>query len=496
VSYRSLVLLVVVLGVGAMALRPSFDTDTWWHLRAGQWIVDNREVPKTDPFSHTMQGGPWAYPGWLAQVVMLGFFRLGGLQGLTLFTAFLVAIGLAFLWSLLDGALLLRAAVLLLAAATSAVYWAARPHVASFALAAFFLWALEGRRGGRRPKLIWLLPLAMALWTNVHGGFVIGFLLTLMYLAGTVVDMFLTPLLRRGLLVESWRRHRSDVVALVAVFLLSLLAAGINPHGLAILLYPIKTLSIPVLQANIQEWQSPDFQQANLLPFLVMLLTLIVALGASGRAASATELIAVGGSTAIALLAVRNVPFFALAAAPVISRQASAALETIVHGLTVPAAEPWRGRRLLHGFAGAILILACLGWAAVQLSAKRSQDHLQSLVPLGAFEALKGARPPGQLFNDYNWGGYALWDLYPSYPTFVDGRTDIFPPRIFEDYIRLWNGRGGWEALLDQYGIGIVLLPPQAPLTEVLERAGWDEMYRDRTSVILLRPPSGAGRAP
>jgi hypothetical protein len=180
----------------------------------------------------------------------------------------------------------------------------------------------------------------------------------------------------------------------------------------------------------------------------------------------------------------------------VISRQASAALETIVHSLPVPATEPWRGRRLLHGFAGAILILACLGWAAVQLSAKRSQDHLQSLVPLGAFEALKGARPPGQLFNDYNWGGYVLWDLYPSYPTFVDGRTDVFSPRIFEDYIRLWNGRGGWEALLDQYGIGIVLLPPQAPLTEVLERAGWDEMYRDRTSVILLRPPSGAGRAP
>jgi len=495
VSYRSLVLLVVVLGVAAMALRPSFDTDTWWHLRAGQWIEDNRQVPRSDPFSHTMQGGPWAYPGWLAQVVMLGFYRLAGLQGLTLFTALLVAIGLAFLWSLLDGALLMRAAVLLLAAATSAVYWAARPHVASFALAAFFLWTLEGRRTGARPRLIWLLPLAMALWTNVHGGFVIGFLLISMYLAGTVVDVFLIPLTGRGLLAESWRRRQADVVALVAVSLLSLLAAGVNPHGLSILLYPIKTLSIPVLQEHIREWQSPDFQQANLLPFLAMLVTLMAALGASGRAASSSELIAVGGSAAMALFAVRNVPVFALVAAPVICRQASAALEPILHGFDVPATEPWRGRRLLHGFAATALILACLGWAAVQLSAKRSQDHLQSLVPLGAFDALKVARPPGQLFNDYNWGGYILWDLYPGYPSFVDGRTDVFPPRIFDDYVRLWNARGGWESLLDHYGIGIVFVPPQAPLAEVLLRDGWDEMYRDRTSVILLRPPSGQGQA-
>jgi hypothetical protein len=120
-------------------------------------------------------------PGWLAEVVMLGFYRLGGLQGLTLFTAILVAAALVFLWRLLEGALLLRAAVLLLAAATSAVYWAARPHVATFTLAAFFLWALERRRTGTHPRTIWLLPLGMALWTNAHGGFIAGFVLILMF---------------------------------------------------------------------------------------------------------------------------------------------------------------------------------------------------------------------------------------------------------------------------------------------------------------------------
>jgi hypothetical protein len=95
------------------------------------------------------------------------------------------------------------------------------------------------------------------------------------------------------------------------VFLICLGAAAFNPHGPAILLYPFKTLSIPVLQAYIQEWQSPDFQQANLLPFLAMLVALLVAFGVSRRPATSTEMISIGGWTVFAFM-VRNVPIFAL----------------------------------------------------------------------------------------------------------------------------------------------------------------------------------------
>jgi hypothetical protein len=240
VRFRSLVLLVVVVGVAAMAVRPSFDTDTWWHLRAGQWIVENRQVPRIDPFSSTMRGSPWAYPGWLAQVVMLGFYRLGGLAGLTAFSAILVGVAFLFLWPLLEGPLLLRAAILLLAAATSAVYWAARPHIASFALAAFFLWALDQWRRGRRPRVIWLLPLAMALWVNLHGGFAIGFILLLMYLGAALVDLVAVPVRHRGTLGEGWRARRGEIATLAVVLLLCLAAGAVNPHGPAILAYPFR----------------------------------------------------------------------------------------------------------------------------------------------------------------------------------------------------------------------------------------------------------------
>ncbi len=200
------------------------------------------------------------------------------------------------------------------------------------------------------------------------------------------------------------------------------------------------------------------------------------------------EMIAIAGWTVFALLAVRNVPIFALVAAPVICRQAWAALEPLTRGLTTTMDETAIGRRLLNGGLAAVLILACLAWAVVQLNPKRSQDHLKSLVPLAAFAALKQSHPAGLLFNDYNWGGYVLWDLYPEYPSFVDGRTDVFTPQIFEDYIRLWNAQAGWDPLLESYGVDIVFLPPEAPLVDTLVHAGWEESYRDGSAVILLRP--------
>jgi len=489
VRFRSLVLVVVVVGVAAMAVRPSFDGDSWWHLRAGQWIVDNRQVPRVDPFSSTMSGRPWEYPGWLAQVVMLGFFRLGGLAGLTAFSALLIGAALFLLWPLLEGPLLLRAAVLLLAAAASAVYWAARPHLASFTLAALFLWTLEQRRRGTRRRAVWLLPPAMALWVNLHGGFAIGFILLSMYLGGALLDLAAIPVRGRGSWSGAWRSRRREIVSLGSVLLLCLAAGAINPHGPAILAYPFKTVSIPVLQDFIQEWKPPDLRAAQLLPFLVMLLSVIVALGFSRTAASVTDLITVAGWTALALVAVRHVPIFALAAAPVIARHGSAALSFREGG--PPSGEPAEERRGLNAFLGAGLVLMLLAWTSLQVSPSRTASQLHEQVPVAAVASLRQVDPRGNLFNDYNWGGYILWELYPAYATFVDGRTDVFSPEVFEDYLRLWAAQPGWEAAIERWEIGVVLLPPRSPLVGALDAAGWQENYRDEQAVVLLRPGPG-----
>jgi hypothetical protein len=486
-SYRRLVLLIVVLGVAAMAIRPSTDTDTFWHLRTGAWIVENREIPRSDPFSSTAAGQPWTSPGWLADVALFEVQQVAGFQGLSLFTAAMAAIALLFLWPLLEGPILLRAAVLLLAAATSAAYWAARPHIATFALASFFLWALARRAHSRWRRVVWLLPVAMILWVNLHGGFAVGFLLLAMVLAGVLIEILLAALSGRMTIRDAWSGHRSDVLGLSAIFLLCLAAGAVaNPYGPAILLYPFKTVSIPVLQGRILEWQSPDFHQRMLWPFLMTLALLPLAVGVSNRKLAVQEAVLSIGWMVLALVAVRNVAIFALAAAPVVARHTASGLEAFAAGRRTSA--PLRLGGTINAVLGVVLIGVLLVWAAAQLGARRTSDHLDSLVPVAAVKAIESHRPPGNLLNDYNWGAYVLWELYPAYPSFVDGRTDVFPPKVFEDYLALWSASPGWQDLIDSYNIGTVLLPPSAPIVETLVQTGWDPIYQDGRAVVLARP--------
>lgn len=143
---KRLVIWITFLAVFAMAARISVDTDTWWHLRSGQWIVENQRLPYTDPFSYTRAGQSWEYPGWLVQIPMYVVFRIAGPGGLNLLTALLVTLAYFFIWRTLNGGVFLKAIAVVMAAAASGVYWAARPYMLTFVLSAIFIWILENER--------------------------------------------------------------------------------------------------------------------------------------------------------------------------------------------------------------------------------------------------------------------------------------------------------------------------------------------------------------
>jgi hypothetical protein len=91
------------MAVFTMAVRPSLDSDTWWHLRAGQWIVDNRAIPQTDPFSYTRLGASWRYPGWLVEIPMYLIYKVTGPAGLNLWTAFMVTLAFVLIYQIISG---------------------------------------------------------------------------------------------------------------------------------------------------------------------------------------------------------------------------------------------------------------------------------------------------------------------------------------------------------------------------------------------------------
>jgi hypothetical protein len=484
-----LVVILTFLAIFTMAVRVSVDTDTWWHLRAGQWIVAKGHILFHDPFSLTRNGQQWVYPGWIAQILLFSVYRLGGYAGLNLFTAFMVTLAFGFLWRTLEGPALLKGFAALLAATASGVYWSARPQILSFALTGVFFWVLERKRL-EDPRWLALLPALMALWTNLHGGFAIGFLLLLAFLGGEVLEGALKVVRDRQSIGELWSQHKRPLFHLATAAAFTTLAIGANPHGYQMLTYPFKTVSVGVLQDYIQEWQSPNFHRLEAQPFLWMFLITFVAFAASSKRRRAVEVMLVVGFGYMSFMAGRNIALFALVAAPSLVRHGASALEAVLSGRGTGAQVPAKMARVVNG---GLILLACIASALkIQEPLDRGVNEaaFAEQVPVDACSFLLEQRPEGPLFNSYNWGGYAIWALYPEYLSFVDGRTDLFSDELLRDYLQAWRAEEGWEDILAEWDIRLALIEPFAPLARELEWSGWQVIYQDDLSVVLQRPGS------
>ena len=492
---RTLVVWITFLAVFAMAAAFAVDTDTWWHLRAGEWMVENRQILQVDLFSHTRYGEPWYYPGWLVEIPMYWIYMLAGPGGLNLWTAGIVTLAFAFVWRVQSGSPYLRAFITVLGAAASGVYWAARPYLLTFLLAAVYLWILESWRWRddlRYTRRLWLLPALMVVWANSHGGFFAGFLLLAVYLAGEAWGWLSASVLRRRQAVSlppDGVNHAKRLRRLGLVSLVTLLAACLSPVGPRLLLYPFQTVEIAALQAYIQEWQSPDFHNLAMQPFLWLVLLSLGAVGASRRRLALTDFLLLAGFGYLGFTAARNIALFALAALPPLSRHSAAALAALGRALRLKPLEgetPPRLRRLNLVLLGAV-VLAVLARTLPVLPQAANDAHFRQQFPAAAAEAVAQAAPPGKLFNSYNYGGYLVWALR-AYPVFVDGRTDLYDDEIIGEWLSALRAEPGWEQILHQRQIGVVLIEPETPLAAALaNHPGWEEIYGDDRAVVFRR---------
>ncbi|MBN1287703.1 MAG: hypothetical protein JXB47_20050, partial [Anaerolineae bacterium] len=321
-----------------MAARVPTDTDTWWHIRAGEYTVTHRAILTHDPFSHPMGGQPWINHSWGSQILIYLFYQIGGSAGLVIFTALLATVGMGFVYLMCEGNIYVRAFALVTGAAAAAVFWSPRPQMISFVLSTIVAYLLHQYRHGKgqnHRRLIWLIPPLMLLWANLHGGFAIGFILMFGYIAGGTASILLK--LPDDTDAANWREIGQVGLAVV----LSLAAICINPYGTVMLTYPFRTVGIGALQDYIQEWASPNFHERQTWPFVVLLFGALGFAGLSKRRLDWIDMALVSGTGFMALMAGRNIAVFAVVATPVLTRHLGAWLDA--RGWTV---EP---RRYVRG---------------------------------------------------------------------------------------------------------------------------------------------------
>ena len=483
----------------SLSVRLLGDAGIGWHIRTGQQILATHAIPRADPFSSTMAGRPWYAWEWLYDVVMGELDATLGLNGVVWLTAVVIAAVFAWTFRLLmaRGTNIMVALVLvLLAMSASTIHFLARPHVVSwlFTLAWFAILDSSERDcmdGEWRRRSLWLLPLLMLVWVNVHGGFLVGFVLLIIFWLAALWTWFRA---KEGRIEEVLQKiaaaKRARALALVG--LLSAVASLVNPYGWKLHAHVYSYLSNRFLMDHIDEFQSPNFHGIAQKCFLILLLITLGILATRRRQLRASHLLTLLFAVYAGLYASRNIPvssvLIVLVVGPlapaVFARGFSQRMTTVESGL--------RG----HAWAVvAVVVTLLLAANGPHAGSNPVMDaHFgRKRMPVDAVDYLKKNGLKGPILSPDYWGGYVIYRLFPSSQVVVDDRHDLYGEEFFKFYLKLMHAEPGWQAFLQQHEASCIVLPKEAALSSILqETPEWKAVYQDDVAIAFVKASAGS----
>ncbi len=467
---RAQALLPLWVGAGVYALllisgnRLLNDPDTLWQITVGQWIIDHRAVPEVDVYSFTMRGAPWISTQWLAQVAYAAAYKAAGWTGPVVLAASVIALSFA-LFARALGRHLRDSTTLVFVVAAFLLclpHLLARPHVLAFPILVAWIAGLIDA-ADRKDAPPWPLALLIALWANLHGGFVFG----LFFIAPAALDS----------LVNADRSVRSSLALRWAGFAaLALAASCCTPYGWNALLASQKILSLGQALPLIVEWKATDFQ--GLGPFEICLLIAIGFALFHGLRLPPVRILMLLGLLHMALAQARAAEILALVGPLVLAgplaRQAGA-LPVLPQARASGAA-----------LTGAVMLV--LGAGTIASASILNYTPNMRGTPVAAVTELKKLNLT-RVLNDYDFGGYLI---SAGVAPFIDGRTELYGEKFFVDH----NAASGLMEpdnlfrLLKDYDIEATLLRTQSAATKLLDHVdGWQKVYADDIATIHLRNP-------
>jgi hypothetical protein len=469
ISFRHLMLGLLFGAIVLTACLMPAQSDTFWHLRAGQDFWQQHRVPLTERYSHTAPGSFWPNHEWLWQVASFALYRAGGFPLLLLAGAGLVTTAAALAYRLMIGPPLTRFALTLLGVPLGAAVWALRPQIASLALLAVLVTLLV------RERYAWL-PLLFVLWANLHGAVALG---GLVLVAATAAAIF-----QARALAPHDQAARRRALTLLLVTPLCAAATGLTPLGFRLWTFIFESVARS-RAAHIDEW-SPAYPTHPLeIAFWILAAAFVALLIGRHRAVRAwPELALIAAAIAILPLAARasrNIAPFLLVAAPAASHLLGADFHL--------GRRPGTGTDVDHPRVNLALLIAllALGGAAVGKAWATSWPRLGwRPISDGALTALRTSCP-GPLYNRYGDGGYLTW-LAPERPVFLDSRQDPYPATFVLEALHI-EDEGRYEDLFARHGIRCAFLSPDSPTTARLRAAGWQTRFADDRWTVLAAPP-------
>lgn len=474
--------LLPLIGLSFMLSVPA--QDYWWYLRLGKDILEQGAIPLVDTMGYSRAGEPIFYQQWLSGIIFYLVYQAGAAPLTFLLRAVLIGITYGSIWQLMRSYVGARTAtilVVILGLATSN-NWMIRPQLFAYPLFILCLFAVyEWQKGNNR--LLFLFPFSTFLWANLHGSFVLPFLLA----GAALVFGALNGQNQKSLLgvlgaLGGSKKHQAMLITILAMLVASLL----NPHGFGVWQYLVFILNNPSDYLFSVEWRPPtnDGWQMNI--FFAWMLTLPVIASFSKQKLTWLEWILFLGFGWLALSGIRYVIWFmfllAIFTAKLISEWTNTYIDKPIEKINPT---------INTAIAVMLLLLSLVFMPGVRDSWWEGAPDLYELstTPVDAVEFLKTREDlPGPLWNDYAFGSYLEFHL-PTRPTWMDTRMYSFPQPMWEEYVRVTNGEG-WQEMFDREGINLLLLS-QAAQPNLLQAIStsplWCEEYSDEYAVIFSR---------
>ena len=485
--------LLPLLGLSFMLSIPA--QDYWWYLRLGKDILEQGVIPLVDTMGYSRAGEPIFYQQWLSGIIFYLVYQTGTAPLTFLLRAVLIGITYTSIWYLMRSHVGARTATILLIVLglSSSSNWVMRPQLFAYPLFMLCLFAIyEWQKGNNR--FLFLLPLSTFLWANLHGSFVLPFLLagaalvfgfiesSPEFTAKTAKDakknLFLSVLRE----LRGSKKHQAMLSTIFAMLVASLL----NPHGFGVWQYLVFILNNPSDYLFSVEWRPPVNEGWQMNIFFAWVLALPILASFSKQKLTWLEWVLFFGFGWLALSGVRYVIWFmfllAIFTAKLISEWTNTYIDKPIEKINP---------RTNIAIAVMLLMLSLVFMPGIRDSWWEGAPNLYepSTTPIEAVEFLKTREDlPGPLWNDYAFGSYLEFTL-PSRPTWMDTRMYSFPQAMWEEYVRVTNGEG-WQEMFNREGINLLLLSQAAQpnlIQSVSSTSLWCEEYRDDYAVIYSR---------
>lgn len=473
----------------ALSLIPLIPNDFWWHLKVGEIIYETKTIPKTNLFAWTLSSDyPYFYGAWLGELLFYIIFRIGQVP-LIIFTRNLLGglmlVFISFIshrrsksWRLTALVLSLFFLMFWYNSSVRTQMWAWIPFIIFFYIVDAY------SQNTLNHYWLFLIPIIMVLWVNLHGSFILGLVIIGIYLLGEIILK----------LISSKEAHPwSHIYWLGLILIITTFTVFLNPRGLGIINYLHHMLTDQPTQSLILEWQPPSPATPGSFTFYLSILILIITLAYSKYHPRLPELLLIAALLWLAWNGGRYIIWYAIIVTP--------ALGALISELQIPFPRIESQKNIINGFLILMLTIPVLfvqPWFVEKLPLP--SRYTQMILPPNEIGPLLSKDTPiyasnylknhtgGKLFNDAVFASYLIW-ANPEQSVFIDLRAEMFPYQQWADYLSISQGIN-FDEILSNYGANRILLNRnlQAGLeASLVNSEQWRLEYSDDISQIWIK---------